>query len=199
MPATTNFQQWNPTASNQESDAAYTADAQRTGGASSGEFPSPTANKLFYQSSTFAAALCQMLATKGYSTSDADISVLAAVLANLITNADLARLSIQATRTSMIGSYAAGSTYVNTSGKAVYEEVTMTGPFTGETGSDHYLQTTIDGVAGPASGISNGTNCYASVGFWVPAGSTFSVAITDAGRSEGTSTLTGWTEVSFGL
>lgn len=197
MPATTNFLQWNPTASNQESDAAYTSDAQRTGGASSGEFPSPTANKLFYQSSTFVTALGQMLATKGYTTSDADISVLTAVLANLITNADLARLSIQATRTNMIGSYAAGSTYTNTSGKATFQEVTMTGPFTGATGSDHYLQSTVDGVAGPASGISNATNGYASIGFWVPAGSTFSVAITDTGG--GTSTLTGWAEISFGL
>ena len=197
MPAATNFLQWNPTASNQESDAAYTADAQRTGGASSGEFPSPTANKLFYQSSTFVAALCQMLAAKGYSTSDADISVLAAVLANLITNADLARLSIQATRTSMIGSYAAGSTYVNTSGKAVFEEVTMTGPFTGATGSDHYLQSTVDGVAGPKSSFTNAASGYASVGFWVPAGSAFSVTITDT--SGGSSSITGWTEVSFGL
>jgi len=199
MPASTNFQQWNPTASNQESDAAYLADAQRTGGASSGEFPSPTANKLFYQSSTFVAALCQMLAAKGYSTSDADISVLAAVLANLITNADLARLSIQATRTNMLGSYSADSTYTNTSGKATFQEVTMTGPWNGATGSDHHIRSTIDGVLGPANSVTNSTDGYASVSFWVPAGSTFSVAISDTGISEGTSTLTGWTEVSFGL
>jgi hypothetical protein len=198
MPATTNFLQWNPTASNQESDSSYASDAQRTGGASSGEFPSATANKLFFQCSTFVAALGQMLATKGYSTSDADISVLAAVLANLITNADLARLSIQATRTNMIGSYAAGSTYTNTSGKAVFEEVTITGPFWNGTGTDNFLTSIINGVAGPANCTPNATNGYASVSFWVPAGGTFSVSISHDGGFLPV-TLTGWTEVSFGL
>jgi hypothetical protein len=44
---------------------------------------------MFYQTSIFCAAFCQMLAAKGYSTSDADVNVLAAVLANVITDADL--------------------------------------------------------------------------------------------------------------
>lgn len=90
MPATTNFLQWNPGQSNQESDAQYLIDTQRTGGAQvKDQFASPLANKLFYQNSTFIAAMCQMLAGKGYSTSDADLGALASVLANLLTNADL--------------------------------------------------------------------------------------------------------------
>ncbi len=194
MPATTNFLQWNPTLTNQETDAAYAADAQRMGGATSGEFPSPTANKAFYQWSTFVAAFCQMMAAKGYSTSDASISTLAAQLANVLTNADL--IGVQAVRSDKTGVYAAGSVYTNGSTAAVYEEVTMRGPFTGGTGSDHYIQAIVNGVAGPSAGWSNGTNSYAYIGFWVPAGGTFSVSITD---TNGSSTISNWTEVSFGV
>ena len=88
--ATTNFQQFNPTQANQESDSAYTADPTRTGGAGvDGIFPSATANKLFYQMSTFITALANALAGKGYTTSDASLSTLQGVLANLITSADI--------------------------------------------------------------------------------------------------------------
>ena len=93
MAGTTNAQQWNPTQANQEDDAAYTADAQRSGGAVSGEFPSATANKLYYQVSTYVAALAQALANKNYSNSDADLAALTTVMANLMTNADLAWLT----------------------------------------------------------------------------------------------------------
>ena len=101
MAATTNFEQWNPTATNQKSDTLYGIDGQRSGGAVTGQFPSDTANKLFYQSSTMVAALALMLANKGYNTTDgaADGSVvpapsaavinLATQLANIVTNADL--------------------------------------------------------------------------------------------------------------
>lgn len=81
MPATTNFQQWNPTKANQEDDATYTTDPQRTGGAANPSiFPSATANKLFYQLSTFVAAFGAMLAAKGITTSDADFATLVAAL-----------------------------------------------------------------------------------------------------------------------
>lgn len=87
--ATTNFQQWNNAAINQETDAQYTADAQRAGGIGVDNlFPSPTANKLFYQTSTFVAAFAIMMANKGFTTSDADVNVLAAVLASIETSAD---------------------------------------------------------------------------------------------------------------
>jgi hypothetical protein len=87
---------------NQENDATYLADATRTGGAQVGTaFPSPLGNKIFYQLTTFVAALAGMLAAKGYDTSDADISALQTVLANIKTAADfrapLAVLTFSAT------------------------------------------------------------------------------------------------------
>jgi hypothetical protein len=92
--SSTNFLQWNPAAVNQENDAAYAADPQRAGGAvDNSPLPSLVGNKVFYQVTTFVAAFGQMMANKGYSTSDADIAVLTAVLANIVTDADqLAKL-----------------------------------------------------------------------------------------------------------
>lgn len=90
MAGTTNFLQWNPGAANQETDAQYAADSMRTGGAPNGTiFSSSTANKLFYQLSTLAAALTQSLANKGYSPVDTSLSTLEGVLANIVTFADL--------------------------------------------------------------------------------------------------------------
>lgn len=87
--ATTDFLQFNNPALNQQTDAEYLADSTRAGGFGTDAIvPSPLLNKILYQSSTFIAAFGQMMAAKGYNTSDADISVLAAVLANIITSAD---------------------------------------------------------------------------------------------------------------
>ena len=89
MAGSNNFLQWNGTAANQEDDAAYAADAQRTGGAAvDAIFASPLANKLFYQMTTFITALARALAAKGYNVSDADLSTLQAVLSNILTQAD---------------------------------------------------------------------------------------------------------------
>jgi hypothetical protein len=89
--SSSNFQQWNPTQANQETDSAYTADSLRSGGApNSAILPSATANKLFYQISTFIAAFAQALANKGYPMSDASLSTLEGELANVITLADMA-------------------------------------------------------------------------------------------------------------
>lgn len=91
MPGTHNFQQWNPAAANQESDAAYTADTQRSGGAADPSiFASQTANKLFYQITTFMVAFMQSMATKGYTLSDANLSTLTGVMANVVAQTDLA-------------------------------------------------------------------------------------------------------------
>lgn len=88
--ATSNFQQFNPTQANQDSDAQYTIDTLRTGGAATnGICPSVSFNKLAYQLSTFVAALGQSLANKGYTVSDVSLANLTTVLANLITKADL--------------------------------------------------------------------------------------------------------------
>ena len=90
MAGSTNFQQWNPSANNQESDAAYATDSQRVGGAPTGAtFPSVTGNKLFYQVSTGITALMQMMATKGYVVDDTNIATLAAVLAAIQTESDI--------------------------------------------------------------------------------------------------------------
>lgn len=103
----TNILIWNPSNSNQEADAAYTADGQRIGGATSpSEFLSALANKLFNQVSLVPAALGQSLAGKGFVVSDGTTpyvaaptptpgtpeAVLTAVLNNLLTTADYATI-----------------------------------------------------------------------------------------------------------
>jgi hypothetical protein len=70
--------------------------------------------------------------------------------------------------------YASGVTETNGSTVAVYEQVGMTA--TGScTGTDFKIVPTVGGVTYPSSGITNDCNGVASVGFWVPAGQTFSV------------------------
>lgn len=87
--ATTNLQQWNPTAVNQENDAAYAADSQRSGGATNPSiFQAELANKLFYQTTTFLTALFTAFANKGFTTSDSNLSTLTATCANFLTTAD---------------------------------------------------------------------------------------------------------------
>lgn len=95
MPGSSNFQQWNPAQANQENDSAYTADSLRAGGATTDAiFSSPLANKLFYQLSTFIKAMADSLVAKGYTLSDANEATLAAVLGNLVTQADLSVLNL---------------------------------------------------------------------------------------------------------
>jgi hypothetical protein len=89
MPGTTNFLQFNPTQSNQQTDSVYAADALRSGGVQlNNQLPSVMLNKMWYQMSTFVAAFCQMLVGKNYSPMDTSVSALAALLANVLTNAD---------------------------------------------------------------------------------------------------------------
>ena len=108
--AITNAQQWNPTAANQETDAAYTADAQRAGGASNpSEFNALLANKLFYQLSTYVTALGTMLANKGISNADTNLAALVAAMSNILTTADirgnLQNVAYASTLTLSAGSY----------------------------------------------------------------------------------------------
>ncbi len=89
MPGSTNFQQWNPAAANQENDAAYTSDTLRSGGAPTAAIlPAATFNKFAYQQSVFIAAFAQMMANKGYALSDANYANLVTVLANVKTAAE---------------------------------------------------------------------------------------------------------------
>lgn len=101
MPGTTNFIQFNPTQSNQLTDSAYAADALVTGGVQlNNTLPSNFLNKLWYQDSTFVAAFAQMLVNKGYSPMDTSVSALAALLANVLTNADTQPLQLIVTYSS---------------------------------------------------------------------------------------------------
>jgi hypothetical protein len=86
-----NFLQWNPSSANQETDSQYSADTLRQGGAANPSlFPSATANKLFYQLSTFIAGFANALTAKGFTVTDTSLSALGAVLANVMTTADMA-------------------------------------------------------------------------------------------------------------
>ena len=90
MAGTTNLLQWNPTGANQETDAAYLADSQRSGGATNPSlFDATLANKAFYQWSTYLEGLFTAFANKGFSTSDANLSTLIAQCANFLTTADI--------------------------------------------------------------------------------------------------------------
>lgn len=90
MSGTTNFQQWNPSAVNQETDSQYTLDALRSGGVPSGAIVgSPTFNKAMYQQATFTAAFAQALANKGYSVTDDNFSNLVAAFQHIRTDADV--------------------------------------------------------------------------------------------------------------
>lgn len=96
MSASTNFKQFNPSAANCLSDANYTANTARQDGVSSGVFPSNLANKLYYQASTMAAALAQMMVDKGLTVEDGsagttghDFAALVAILSRLIVAGDL--------------------------------------------------------------------------------------------------------------
>jgi len=83
------FLQWNPSEANQDPDAVYQTDPLRVNGiATNATFPSPTANKLFYQLSTFVTALAQVMVAKGYTIDDASLSALETNLAGIVTGKD---------------------------------------------------------------------------------------------------------------
>lgn len=88
--ASTTLLQWNPTQANQENDAAYAADSQRSGGATDPSlFASLLANKAFNQWSNYLFALFTAFANKGFATDDANITTLIAQCANFLTTADV--------------------------------------------------------------------------------------------------------------
>lgn len=95
MAGSSNFQQWNPSQNNQEADADYLSDPQRVNGAANPSvFPSRTANKVFFQSSTFAAAFGAALAAKGYVVSDNDLGMLQVILSEIFTSQDYVPIAV---------------------------------------------------------------------------------------------------------
>lgn len=90
MAGTTNMQQFNPAQSNQETDAQYAADANRSGGfATDAIWPSTLANKSLNLLSNYWYAFATALASKGYTTSDANMPTLEATFANVLTETDI--------------------------------------------------------------------------------------------------------------
>ena len=90
MAGSTNILQWNPNATNVETDSQYNSDSQRQNGAVDGqEFLSVTANKLFQQMTWMVAALAQSLANKGFTVSDSNYQNLVAMFSNMLTTADV--------------------------------------------------------------------------------------------------------------
>lgn len=90
MAGTNDFVQHNPTEANQEPTTDFAADSLTTGGIGTDAImPSPWMNARWYQDSTVCAALMQMLATKNYNVSVANLATLASVFANIVTEADL--------------------------------------------------------------------------------------------------------------
>jgi hypothetical protein len=78
---TNKFIQWNPTKANQESDTAYAADSQRSGGAANPSiWDSVLANKVLYQLSTMVAAIGQAITDGGHDANDAVLNDLVTAL-----------------------------------------------------------------------------------------------------------------------
>jgi hypothetical protein len=88
--ATNNVLQWDGPLANAESDAAYAADASRVGGAAvSSLLASATFNKFAANISGPVAALCQSLANKGITISDANYANLVSAFTNIVIESDL--------------------------------------------------------------------------------------------------------------
>ena len=86
----TNFLPFNEAQANMETDAQYLIDATRTGGAGvDAEWPSPSANKTLYQGSGGVYSIMKMMANKGFTTNDTNLGTLTAVMANILTTADV--------------------------------------------------------------------------------------------------------------
>ncbi len=122
----TNILQFNPGQANQETDAAYSADSMRTGGAALDSVPASNLfNKFAYQVTTLAAALAQSLANKGYTIDDTSLSTLTSTLSALLTQADL-NLGLQNI------AYTASPAW-NARANSTFEMATLTGNVTAPT------------------------------------------------------------------
>jgi hypothetical protein len=83
------FLQFDSDKANIMDDANDLLSTYRTGGCVSGVAPSNTHNKLFYQISTFAAALAGALKAKGYTMSDAILADLQTEFGEIVTELDM--------------------------------------------------------------------------------------------------------------
>ena len=163
MPVT-NFLQWNPAENNQESDSGYLADTQRVNGAPIGgttEFPSVTANKLFFQCSTMATALAGFIVAQGLNAQDSNLATLQANLQQAIENAALAALA-------PVGAYSAsGNGYVKIPGTPLIIQWGTTANLS--TGSNNTSVSQTFPIAFPNSCFSIvGTSNHSADNVWAP-------------------------------
>ncbi len=95
----TNFLQWNPGATNQETDTQYSGDAQRSGGFQTNQLvPSPLLNKALFQASTMVTALANALVNAGYSPEDTTLATLTTLIETALSlNSGLQNLAFTAT------------------------------------------------------------------------------------------------------
>lgn len=124
----TNFLPFNPAQTNQEDDTAWAADSLRSGGIAVDDIlPSPFLNKVWYQANGGVYAIMAMMAAKGFTVNDTNLATLAAVLANILTTADLpaglqsvswaSTLALNAAKYSGFQTTLAGATTITISGQ----------------------------------------------------------------------------------
>lgn len=87
MAGSSNFKVFNPNLTNIMSDLDYNLSNYRLNGAVSGLAPSNIHNKLYYQVTTFVAAMAESLANQGYVVSDSNYSNLVTVLSSILNTA----------------------------------------------------------------------------------------------------------------
>jgi hypothetical protein len=131
MPGSNNFLQFDSNLNNAYSDANYAELSQITDGIQIGIADPMMHNKLFYQLSTFVAAMAQVFANLGYVVNDSSISALTTVLSNTLTTNSLWQsftgdFHAQTTNGFYVTT-AAGQTDAPTSGDKYYLIVATTG------------------------------------------------------------------------
>jgi hypothetical protein len=90
MAGTTNLLPFNPNQTNQETDATYLEDSNRSGGfGTDAIWPSVLANKTLNLLSNYLFALFTAFAQKGFTTNDDNVPLLIAQCANFLTSADI--------------------------------------------------------------------------------------------------------------
>jgi hypothetical protein len=108
MAGSSNFQQFNPTLANSETDAEYTADAARTGGFTDGLVSTKLFNKAFAQFSAMAAAIGGFIADAGGTASDTDVTALKGSLRTALTT--VGEIEAIVTGTVGVGSFTSTTT-----------------------------------------------------------------------------------------